>query len=289
MKQLLKKAYLILLVSFVYVPDMFSQNVLDKTYVPEHAPSRLPIPYTSLREADVMWSQRMWRIIDLREKMNFPLYYPTTPIVSSGEDRKSLIDVILDGVKNEGLTAYSKGDIGTDDRFTTALTKSEIDLMGGAGTDTLWDTDENGEEKMKLVKKEFYSFEVKQLIVKEDWFFDRQRSVLDVRIIGICPVRFFTKEGSEEIQQEMLFWIYFPEARSIFAKKTAFNMSGNDTERRTYDDIFWKRTFSSYIIRESNVYDTRRIGSYRIGLAALLEAESIKDKIRLFEHDLWEY
>jgi hypothetical protein len=66
-----------------------------------------------------------------------------------------------------------------------------------------------------------------------------------------------------------------------------FNRS-NDAERRSFDDIFLKRFFSSYITKESNVYD-RRIEDYKTGLDALLEAQKIKEDMINFEHDLWEY
>jgi hypothetical protein len=72
------------------VSTVNAQTVLDGPYVKEHTPTRKVVPYTHLREADVMWAKRIWRVIDLREKMNHPLYYPVEPI----NDRKSLFDII---------------------------------------------------------------------------------------------------------------------------------------------------------------------------------------------------
>jgi hypothetical protein len=66
-----------------------------------------------------------------------------------------------------------------------------------------------------------------------------------------------------------------------------FNVK-NDSERRTYEDIFWKREFSSSIKKESNVYD-RKIEQYSKGLDALLESDKIKGDIFRFEHDLWHF
>ncbi|HOK86479.1 MAG TPA: gliding motility protein GldN, partial [Tenuifilum sp.] len=133
--------------------------------------------------------------------------------------------------------------------------------------------------------------------VKEDWFFDKQRSVMEVRIIGICPILHRTdyrKTGSDEEQEGTLsriptFWIYFPEARSVLANTDAYN-NFNDAQRITYDDLFWKRNFDSYIIRISNVWDNRAIDEYTFtGLQTLLESEKIKTELFNFEHDLWEY
>ncbi len=259
-------------------------QVLDGIYAKEHVPSRKPIPYKFLREADVMWAQRVWRVIDLREKINHPLYFPTTKI----GDRMSLIDLLLWGINTEGLTAYNTD----DDRFTQPMSMSQIDQNFGAVEKNITFTDENGETQTKAIKGEVTSSEVKQYWLKEDWFFDRQHSTMDVRIIGLSPVRFYTKDdqsGMEaEIRRMWVFWIYFPEARRILANHEVFNQF-NDAERRTFDDIFFKRKFGSYIIKISNVYDDRGISEYSLGIQSLLEAETLKKKIGDYEQDLWEY
>lgn len=132
---------------------------------------------------------------------------------------------------------------------------------------------------------------MKQILVKEVWFFDRNYSRLDVRIIGMCPIREYSKStgdgGEEEIAKKQAFWIYFPQARDLLARNEVFNPR-NDAQRRTFDDIFMKRYFGSYIVRESNVYN-RRIDQYAVGMEAMLESDRIKMDIFDFEHDLWEF
>jgi gliding motility associated protien GldN len=138
-----------------------------------------------------------------------------------------------------------------------------------------------------VLQVKFNPLDVKMIRIKEEWFFDKQRSQMDVRILGICPVRDSYTESGEYRGKEPMFWIYFPEARPLFAKSEVFNRF-NDNERRTYDDVFWKRMFDSYIYKEQNVYD-RKIADYATGLDALLEAERIKGDLFKFEHDLWEF
>lgn len=281
MKTLFKKSvlFVIICLSVMYNNAKAQSNILDGVYVKEHTIERRVIPYTYLREADVMWSKRVWRIIDLREKINHDMYFPIDVIAG----RKSLMQVIWDGVTKDGsITAYSDEN---DGDFTTQLSKTDLDNKYNT-----WDTSQvedpgTGELVEKVTQRQFIPSEVKQLRVKEDWFFDRQRSVMDVRIIGLAPIRFFQKNGEERM--ETMFWIYYPEARFAFVSAEVYN-KGNDAERRTYEDIFWKRRFGSYIYKESNVYN-RRINTYMSGLDALLEAEKIKDDIFNIEHDLWEY
>lgn len=264
--------------------EVNAQYVLDGVYQKEHTLKRRVIPYAPLREADVMWLNRVWRRIDLREKMNHVYYYPETQI----NDRKSMFDVIKNGLVNDGtLTAYDPGALGDQDEFTQPMTVDDVKSLL-FGVDTNWTEDlETGEMIQVLVPKEVKSADVKWYDIKEEWFFDNQRSVMDVRIIGICPMKEKFNDFGESMGPQALFWIYFPEARRVFANQEVFNRQ-NDAERRTLEDMIWSRQFGSYILKESNVYD-RFIAQYKSRLDALLEAEQIKEKMFLMEHDVWHF
>lgn len=274
----IKLGYLALFCSILSSINVQAQNVLDGVYVKEHAPSRKVIPYTPLREADVMWILRIWRIVDLREKINHPLYFP----VEKTLDRRSLTQTIYQSVIEGSITPYET----LDDEFTIQLTKAEVESKT-TRIDTVWVEDENGESVPKPIKEEFTPGNVKRYRIKEEWFFDNQKSVMEARIIGICPVTEKFDENGDYKGELPLFWIYYPEARDIFSKEPVYN-THNDAERRTLEDIIWKRMFSSYIYKESNVYD-RKIADYKIDLDLLLESKAIETKIFNFEQDLWEY
>lgn len=260
------------------------QTVLDGVYVNENTPSRKVIPYTNLRQADVMWSKRIWRRMDLRKKQNQVFYYPEEP----AQGRKNLFDYIRQAILDDGtLTPYDPGTVvDIDDEFTRALTtedvlakmisESEIDVFDEYG-------DVVGTQK---VRDTLRATSVKFYEIKEEWFFEKQKSQLEVRVIGIKPMVEKINASGDPVLED-LFWIYFPEARFVFANSEVFNRI-NDAERRTYEDVFWKRQFESTVIKESNVYD-RSINEYKTGLDALLEAEKIEEKIFNFEHDFWHY
>jgi len=285
---------IILLAAIVFnLTGLKAQDVLNGVYVKQHVADKKPVPYQYLREADVMWSKTIWRKIELKEKMNFPLYYPENPV----GDRMSLISLLMWGIQNQGLTAYDE-DLATGDEFATVMTVKDIeDKFGAKDQIIMVENVEDPEGPMieKTIEGQIYFNEVKQLLIKEMWFFDKQRSILEVRVIGICPVRIYTKETDdpdaiedEETQMKKLFWVYFPEARKILANHEVFNPN-NDAERKSFDDIFFKRMFSSYIVQESNAYNNRAILDYTVGLESLLEAQRIKESIFNYEQDLWEY
>lgn len=282
----MKKFILILSVLIGFGSLASAQNVLDGVYVRESNPARRVIPYTYLREADVMWAKRIWRHIDLNEKINAPLRYPKS---NETKDRKNLINTLMDAVKEGTLTAYDP----QDDEFTLPMTTTEFSKVGGADSITIKVTrpDPPYDEYDSVVFRAFNPDDVILYRVKEEWFFDKQRSVMETRIIGMAPMTLARdQEGNliEGGQKKLLFWVYFPEARRVLVNAEVANRF-NSAQRLTFDDIFAKRMFNSYIIKEDNVYN-RRIDDYKANpLDALLESERIKQDMVNFEIDLWEY
>jgi gliding motility associated protien GldN len=229
--------------------------------------------------------------------MNLPLYYPTTPM----DDRYSLIDLILKGIvgkSGDGLLgdipAYSAL---SDDEFKVPL-ESEDDVMKamGAGTETVMIEQEDGPPIEQEVVKGAQTLQVKQIMLKEIWYFDRNYSRLDVRILGLCPIREFVQEGMEGVGgaadggvvKNKAFWVYFPDIRDLLAQYEVFNPV-NDSQRRSFDDIFIKRYFGSYIVKEANVFDNRTIEEYTVGKEAILESKRIENEIFQWEQDLWKF
>ncbi|HQZ92586.1 MAG TPA: gliding motility protein GldN [Flavobacteriales bacterium] len=265
-------------------PQAVAQTVLDGAYIKENTKTKRVVPYTHIREADVMWARRVWRRIDLREKMNHPLYYPTDAI----NDRKSLFDVIRQGLMVDGsITAYDAGPFLDDDEFKKALLPGDLQEMFSRLDTSYTESLTTGDMEMVVQEINLESRDIKLYDMKEDWIFDKQRSIMDIRIIGIAPLRENIGEDGESRGFAPMFWLYYPECRYVFANWEAFNRE-NDAERRSYEDIFWKRQFSSYITKWSNVYD-RGINEYKQELDALLEGEEIKSALFEFEHDLWNF
>lgn len=261
-----------------------AQQIINGAFKRQDIIQKKPMPIPIVREADVFWSQMVWRIIDLREKINQPLYYPTTPV----EGLTSLTSLLLKGIDSKQITPY---DARNDDDFKTPMTMAEVKTAFGAATTTKEVKNfETGEMEKRNIEGEIRPEEIKQLMIKEEWYFDKANSRLQVRIIGICPIQEFFRDDTQngQVQRRKVFWVYYPEARDLLSTSQVFNPY-NDAKRMSFDDLFIKRYFNSYIVQESNVFNNRSINAYLSGKDAMLESKRIEDKIFNFEQDLWEY
>ena len=274
-----------------------AQDTKVEVYEKIHIPKKKPIPYPNVREADVMWSKVVWRMVDLREKLNLPLYYPITPI---GE-RMSLIYLIFWGIDNEGLRVYNPDkDV---DEFKIPMTPEELELKMGNVEKKTQIVDANGNPRDTVVPGERHYEEIKKILLKEKWFFDKNYSTMQVRILGICPIRVYRRElnsnssntdnaeagdDAANMTQSKVCWVYYPEARNLLSSHAIYNRH-NDAQQISFDDLFMQRRFSGYIYAESNVYQNRAVNMYTTGVETLLESERIKESLFNLEHDLWEY
>lgn len=282
MRTVLKISFLGIIFALSLVAEAQENKVLDGAFIKETAPTRRVVPYTHLREADVMYYKRVWREIDIREKLNHPLYYPLKPINEIGYKRMSLFDIIRQAIDEGTLTAYESEDFQVELTKADAFAKLSEDLI------TYEEDLETGALNEVIIQNPIEGDAIANYWIKEDWFFDRERSVMEVRIIGLLPViNKYDGDGNFK-GKGGLFWIYFPEARYVFANHEVYN-ANNDGARVTFEDLFRKRQFSSYIRQETNVYDNRILTDYTQNVDLLLEARRIEDEIIMFEHDLWQY
>ena len=244
-------------------------DITEKTNVTE----KRILPYDHIREADIFWEKRIWRVIDVREKMNLPFAYPERP----------LFTILMDAAMEGEINVYSV----EDDKFTARVEPDEVASMG-ANVDTITTFDpETYEEQIQVVRNELNPEDVKRFRLKEVWFFDEETSTMQVRILGIAPLIDVKDDNGNFKYEKAMFWVYYPDAREMLARELVFN-PGNDASPNSWEDLFEMRYFSSYIYKESNVYD-RRLQEYLSGVDILLEADKIKNEIFNFEHDLWSY
>jgi len=254
---------------------------LDGYYKKNNIISARVTPLPVLNESNVAYARRIWEEIDLREKKNQYLASP----------KARLIDVIMDAVAKGELTAYDPTPAKDDpdgDAFSTPLTPEKAKLaMADSAVVNIFD--KNGDKTgSHMVAGEFSPDSIVRFRIKEDVLFDKQRSVQEIRIIGIAPlVRKKADAAGLTLDYQPAFWIYFPEARKILVNKEVAN-NRNDAAGLSLDDVFIKRMFTGYIVKQSNDKN-ERIKDNTVGIDRLIEAEKIKKALTDWELNLWQY
>lgn len=252
---------------------------------------RTPLAYEHIREDDAWYRERVWREIDIREKMNLPFRYKAED--DNGSQR--FLNILLHAVKKGDITVF---DPSVDDRFTTPMTIARVGEVISGKCDTVqvidWAKDPTGSRgimKDSLVCKEFNPDEIVKFRIKEEWVFDKESSRMFVRILGIAPIKTYIDEASGAVLGESpLFWVYYPELRPILALYEVYN-GKNFGARMSWEELFESRYFASYIVKSSldNPYDLYIKQYIKDDILRLMEGDNIKNKIFNFEIGLWHY
>ena len=251
-----------------------------------------PLPYGYIDDRDVLWSKSTWEIIDLDERVNFPLYYPIDTN-NIGSERRSLYDVLVKNIKNGEIDH-----VYADSYFTEKRTLKDIEASL-----VYKDTTDAGIEQFNAegrVDDEYIrefaldAGDIEEWRIRGYWFLDKRSGDLKYRLLGIAPVanearsKAFPDEGMDSKVE--LFWIWFPATRDVLHKAKSFNRK-NTSRPITFDHLLNSRRFSAVIYKEDNDLGDREINEYinDNALMQLLESDRIKEHIRNIEIDMWNY
>lgn len=258
------------------VEDTYLDDVVRRTMIFENR----VLPYEPLREADIPWERRMWRVIDVREKVNLPFTYPL----------QTFFEILADATQSGEIKVFR------DENFKEMMTPEEVLGKLNKVDTTLIFNPETYEDEVVIVNNPVNPEDIKKYRVKEMWYFDKESSRMQVRILGIAPIKDEFDEETGEFKYAIpMFWVYYPEAREMLSRHQVFN-EANDAAPGTWYDLFEQRRFSSYIYKQSNVLDYRLGDFYTqeehgedAGVDMLMESERIKMELFNWEHDLWTY
>jgi gliding motility associated protien GldN len=251
---------------------------------------RTPLAYEHIREDDAVYRQRVWREIDVHEKMNLPFVYKA----SEDNGNQRFISILLNLIHSGDVTAF---DANIDDRFTTPMTFRQIaeSMVGKPKViqipDMMQDPDgSKGLTKDTTIQEEFNPDQVERYEIKEEWVFDKESSRMYVRILGIAPEKTILNADGSFRAVLPIFWVYYPDLRTFLAKYEAYN-GKNYGARMSWEELFESRMFSSRVVKSTidNPGDNFISAYIKDPILGLLEGDDIKEKIFNYEQDLWSY
>jgi gliding motility associated protien GldN len=277
----MKKTLVTLIILLFAASSSQAQNSKfeDYTYPRTAVKERKAVPYRYIREANVKWSKRIHRVIDVREKQNKVMHWPRNPFYL----------IIWNAAMNGEVTAY------LNDSLTTIITPEDITEKISTTSSVQVPNPDNPNDPYDLISIDVLeTYEPRKIIkyrIMEDWIFDYNYSDFRARIIAIAPLWRQPTESGIELGESAVYWIKMDELRDKLSQEEVFN-SKNDAARISFDHFFQMRQFSSYVVKESNMYDLdiAMFEEFRDnGVEALLESDKIKNDLFILEHDLWEY
>ncbi|MBL7739247.1 MAG: gliding motility protein GldN [Chitinophagaceae bacterium] len=257
----------------------------DNAYDKSSVSARTPLTYEHLRADDALFAEKVWRELDLREKMNQTFRYEA----QDDNGSQVFVDMVLKSVMSGEITAFQ------DDRFSIPMPITDIQqlTMGKADTTPVYDLkDMTKITGYKVTRASFDPKSVNKLRLKEEWVFDRESSRLFCRILGIALLKTeYIPNTTKERGTSSMFWVYYPDLRPMLAKFEVYNPKNMGQSRMTWEELFESRMFSSYIVKSTlDNAANRNIRNYiKDPILALLEGDNIKDKIFNYEQDLWSY
>jgi len=261
------------------------------------------------RKDDVVWARLTYRIIDLRYKQNFQLYFPEK---HDDPKYKSLFRIILQAVQ-EGMPIYDVKVLKTDP-FTPEFTEKTLlkprDLAmqnkmcfvakGADGGEPELDDEESYimyfdsiQNKMIFNPARYINFVHNQYkyLIQEVIFFDKHTSRLHRQLIAIAPLQPDFASSTDPmmfLRESIRFWILYKDLRPYLASNYMIPFQ-NEVKRVTFDDFFQKRLYTSYLVGETNIYNRMILDYAKDEKSAKKEQARIETEMLNFEQDLWDY
>ena len=261
------------------------------------------------RKDDIVWARLTYRIIDLRYKQNFQLYFPEK---HDDPKYKSLFRIILQAVQ-EGMDIYD-AKIQAHEPFPPLFTEEakikRRDLAmqnkmcfvakAADGTDAELDDEESyllyydSVQNAMIFNPARYNLYVRnqyKYLIQEVIFFDKHTSRLHRQLIAIAPLQPEYASSTDPmlfLRQSVKFWILYKDLRPYLASNYMIP-SQNEVKRVTFDDFFQKRLYTSYLVGETNIYNRMILDYAKDEVTAKKEQIRIETELLNFEQDLWEY
>jgi gliding motility associated protien GldN len=220
-----------------------------------------------LQESEVMWSKRVWRIVDMRESSNKMLLNPRI------NKEINLMNFVRNSVFLNYMNAYSADDFKqklNTQQIKKAFTKYDSSNVGG---------------KLRVDSSALNMNTIKRFLIKEDYYFNKRNSTMQVKILGLAPLVDEFDSSGIYLGEKQLFWLYYPSIRCCLNQR---RVRLNNDSVVYLESFFSKRLFTSEVyfvsvIQHENLPKKRKRENNK------LEMNYRRDKIRNGENDYWEH
>ena len=277
-----------------------------------------PLEYGYIGDRDILWSKIVWEKIDLKQRINFPLLYPTQDDAFS-KGRRSLYKVLLDAIEEGSKNSTSSSAI-TEVYATSYFNKKKsyedilsstksvflpdvaLDILGQygvTGTENvqtfinrslvgklsefpeLYPQELVAQMEPYLIPTEITSRDILQYYIKGMWYFDKLQGEMRYRLLGIAPAGYDIQSQNQSFSGNPQIVPYFWVWFSDARQvlhKAKVLNNQNSSMPFSFDHLLNSRRFDAFIYKTQNVYEDREISDYIQDNALLQLLESNRIK-----------
>lgn len=227
---------------------------------------------------NVPWMREIYRTLDLDNDKNASLYYPESPI----GDRMNLFTMMFKLLQAGDVVAYQYS-LNGQESFTE---QNKLDFKILLDNNSIMYTEKDGAFQVEDV--DIPSNEVLKYYVKEAWYFDASNSVVDVKILALCPVIVRQDDFDAGSTNYPLFWMPYENIRPYAARMPIMTSNLNNASTQTVDDYFRKRSFEGEIYKTTNMRNKALVQMFPTDSLMKKEQKRIEGELQQFKKNLWE-
>ena len=121
----------------------------------------------------------------------------------------------------------------------------------------------------------------------EKWEFDTRRNQMRPRVEALCPVMVQVDDFTGESMPYPMFWVKLNDIRPYMAQQYVFTDDDNNLPRYSIDDFFKLNMYTGEIIKTKNLRNKPLKALYPDAQAYKHAQDSIEERLRSFNKDLW--
>ena len=226
------------------------------------------------------WMRTIIRELDLTKETNAPLYYPVQELNGTVNFFTKMFRLVSEGKIN--VYKY----IGDYESFEEENLLPFKEMLGNFNI-YFEEVPAGGNQPARYVinASDIPSGEVKSFYVKEEWYFDQNNSLYDVKTVAVCPIAFMLSDVGE--QRMPMFWAKYEDVYPYIKSDRIMTSNLNNAKLYTVDDYFRFRMFEGEIVKTENLMNLSMQQMYEDPDTLKMEQQKIEDQLLSFNDSLW--
>ncbi|MBB6275096.1 type IX secretion system ring subunit PorN/GldN [Porphyromonas circumdentaria] len=227
------------------------------------------------------WKRIIYRELSLDSAANTALYYPPRPT----QEEQNLFSTIFKLLAKGAIKAYDYVD--GYEIFDAQHELKLGDFLDRFGILYTENSNAQEAERYTIAPADIPSDLVKSYFIKEEYYFDPIRGIIDTRVLALCPILFETGDLEETLRLP-LFWVTYESIRPYLSTLPVMLSDVNNAMQSTMDNYFRMRLYKGEIYKTRNRLGRALVQYCPTPDSLQKERMRIEQELASFEKALWQ-